>query len=287
MANLANLVEQKTINDKEWKDQREADRNNAVALQDAGIVQIVTDPEMYMRYLQMQGNNLSYSVGNVALCMFQKPEFTQIGTRERWKLQGRYVPDSETHKGVQIFARSTFGRGYVLAEAYDVTQTNGREIAPTKLENGAPEMETALKTLLDYSAVPVTIEENMDCAAFYDQERMELAVNPDYPDSEAFSAIATEVAHSRFHNKGYNQFYDREESHLDAESVSCILCARFGIPRDAPDLSNLAELYGGWTPQEARQALDAVQEMCRKIGGSIERNLASPQRSRGSRRAAR
>lgn len=284
MANLADIVTKKNQKDQEWKVQRQADRDNAVAMQDAGIVQIVTDPEMYRRYLQMQGDNPMYSVGNLALSLFQKPEFTQIGTRERWKATGRFVPDSETDKGVQIFVRSTFGRGYVLSEAYDIAQTTGREMAPVKIENDTKESAAALNTLLNYSAVPVTVEENLDCAAYYDPERMELAINPSYPDDEAFAAIAAEVAHSRFHNKGYNQQYDRAESHLDAESVSCILCTRFGIKREMPDTSRLAELYGGWTPQEARQALDAVQDMCKKIGGSIQRDITPQQHSRSSTR---
>lgn len=67
MANLADIVSRKTQNDQEWKAQRQADRENLVALQDAGVMAIASDPDAYARYLQTQGDNPMYSVGNVAL----------------------------------------------------------------------------------------------------------------------------------------------------------------------------------------------------------------------------
>ena len=117
---------------------------------------------------------------------------------------------------------------------------------------------------------------------YYDAKKLELAVNPNYPDNEAFAAIAAEVAHSRMHARGVNSYYSREECSLDAQSVSCILCRRFGIQRESPDLSRLSELYQGWTPQEVRQALDTVQSMSKKIGNSIDRNIAPQEHTRSS-----
>ena len=64
--------------------------------------------------------------------------------------------------------------------------------------------------------------------------------------------------------------------------MSYILCRRFGVPREPPDLSRLAELYRGWTPQEARQALDSIQDMSKKMANSIERNIAPQVHTRGS-----
>ena len=117
---------------------------------------------------------------------------------------------------------------------------------------------------------------------------MELAIQPSFPDNEAFASIATEIAQARFHNKGSNTGYNREECALDAESVSCILCRRFGIDRDTPDLSNLGELYEGWDAQDVRAALTSIQEMSKQIGGAIERDTAPKQHGRGSvRRPAR
>jgi hypothetical protein len=288
MANLEHIVSQKTQSDTQWKLERQAERENASSMQDAGITEITSNSEAYARYLDMQGDNPTYSAGNIALVMLQDPEATQFGTRDRWKTLGRSVVDTEANKGVIIFARTAFSKGTILTDAYDIRQTQGRSIKENQLQNDTKEMEDALTTLLNYSVVPVAIDKELDGPALYDEAQMELVINPSYDDTISFSAIAAEVAHSRFHAKGTNRNYDRAECELDAQSVSYILCRRFGIYRELPDVSGVAALYDGWEPQERRQALDCVQDMSKQIGGSIERTITPQQRSRTPiRRAAR
>ena len=136
----------------------------------------------------------------------------------------------------------------------------------------------ALNTKEVYTSLLVGIASG---ALLYANGNLELAINPDYPDNEAFAAITAEVAHSRFHAKGANASYDRGECELDAQSISYILCRRYGIERPMPDMSNLAALYEGWEPQECRQALDNIQDTSKQFGRSIEKNLEmGKQRSR-------
>ena len=109
---------------------------------------------------------------------------------------------------------------------------------------------------------------------------MNLSVNPEYSYSQVFPTLASEIVHSRLHAKGYNANYNRNESELDAQSVSYILCRRFGIECDLPDMSRLAELYEGYNPQQRKQALDHIQDMSKQIGGAIERSITPQQRNR-------
>lgn len=126
------------------------------------------------------------------------------------------------------------------------------------------------------AALPI---ENVELS-FYSGEKVRIPLEQ-YPDNEAFAAIAAEVAHSRFHAKGANRSYDRGECDLDAQSISYILCRRYGIERPMPDMTNLAGLYEGWEPQERRQALDTIQDTSKQFGRSIEKNLEmGKQRSR-------
>ena len=289
MANLEQIISQKTAADTAWKEERQMERENVNAMQDAGITEITSNPEAYARYLEMQGDNPAYSAGNIALVSFQLPEATIFGTRDRWKTLNRSVLDTEKDKGAKIFARSAFGKGYVLADAYDVSQTQGRDLKKVVLQDDSKEMESALTTVLNYAVVPVVIDKDLPVAAFYDEKNMELAINPDFPDSEAFAAIAAEVAHSRFHAKGAVPGYNREEFNLDAQSVSYLLCRRFGVEREMPDVSGVAELYEGLEAQERRYALDSIQDVSKKMGRSIEKNLeAEKQRGRAPvRRPAR
>lgn len=273
MANLEQIVTLKAENDTKWREQQQADRENTVAMQDAGVVEITSNPEFYARYLEMQGDNPTYSAGNIALVMAAMPQATVFGTRDRWKSLNRSVMEAEKGKGVKIFARSPMGRGYTLADAYDVTQTQGRDVKKTVLQDNTKEMEKALTTVLNYAVVPVVIDRELTVPAFYDHRTLELAINPDFPDSEAFAAITAEVAQTRFHAKGANPGYVRAECELDAQSISYILCRRYGIERPAPDMTQLSELYEGWDPQERRHALDNIQNVSKLMGRSIEKSL--------------
>ena len=274
MANLEAIIAEKSQQDNQWRAEMQADRENTIAMQDAGVEEITSNPELYVKYLDMQGDNPTYSAGNIALVMFQDPEATVFGTAERWKTLNRGVIDQERSKGVKIFARNTLGRGYRLTDAYDIRQTQGRDLKKVQLKDDSKEMSIALRAILNYSVVPVATDHDLPVAAYYDSKNMELAVNPAFSDSEAFAAIAAEVAHSRIHAKGANPNYDHEEVDLDAQSISYILCRQFGIKRDTPDLSRLEELYEGWDPQQRRSALDQIQGMSKQFREAASRPSA-------------
>lgn len=256
-------------------------------MQDAGIIRITSEREQYLRYLNCQADNPSYSAGNVALVMVQDEKATIFGTKERWKSLSRSVLASEERNGVKIFTRSTFAKGYVLADVYDIRQTGGRELKQPVLKPDSKEMSAALSALLNYSVAPIHMEPSLPMPALYDPEQIKLAINPSHADQEAFAAIAVEIAHARFHSKGYNTNYSRGDYELDAQSVGYLLCRRFGVPCEAPDTSVLAALYEGYEPLDRRQALGQIQSMAQKIGGSIERAITPQTRNRNINQTVR
>lgn len=65
-------------------------------------MQITSDPETYLRYLNCQADNPSYSAGNVALVMVQDQDATIFGTKDRWKSLMRSVSPTEEKNGVKI-----------------------------------------------------------------------------------------------------------------------------------------------------------------------------------------
>ena len=98
MANLEAIIAEKSQQDNQWRAEMQADRENTIAMQDAGVEEITSNPELYVKYLDMQGDNPTYSAGNIALVMFQDPEATVFGTAERWKTLNRGVIDQERSK---------------------------------------------------------------------------------------------------------------------------------------------------------------------------------------------
>lgn len=286
MANLEQIIASKAERDTQWQAQQQAERDNVTSMQEFGVESIVTDSDTYLRYLAMQGDNPTYSAGNVAIALVGLEDATVFGTAERWQSLRRTVKADEV--GVKIFARDQRTKQSVLSEVYDISQTTGQEVKRKVLRDNSPEMATALETLLNYSKAQLVSDVEMESPAFYDEEKDELVINPDYPDGEAFAAIAAEVALTRFRDKGFNRDYSWERYELDAQSVSYILCRRFGIEPKAPNMERLAERFEGMTPQEARSVLDKVQDMSKQIGRSIDRALEEKSRSRNTvRRPAR
>lgn len=287
MANLEAIIAGKAARDTEWQAQQQAERENVTSMQDFGVESIVTDPDTYLRYLTMQGDNPTYSAGNVAIALAGLPAgATMFGTAERWQTLHRTVKAGET--GVKIFARDQRTKQYILADAYDVSQTQGQEVKQTVFADDSKEMASALETLLNFSKAKAVTDKDLGSPAYYDEDKQELAINPDYPDGEAFAAIAAEVALTRYHNKGFNREYSWAKYELDAQSVAYILCRRFGIEPQTPNMERLAERFEGMTVDEARAVLDGIQDMSKQIGRSIEKGLEEKQRSRSSvRRPAR
>lgn len=293
MIDLEQLINEKNEADAQWRKDRQTQRDTFTSIQEAGVMQITSDPAAYARYLNMQGDNPTYSPGNIALVMEQMPTATVFGTQERWRTLGRTIAETEVGQGVKIYARSPQGKGYALTDAYNISQTEGRELKSTHLELGSKEIGTALRAVMNYSLVRFETDSELPVPAYYDTKNLVIAVNPTgFSESESFAAIAAEVAHSRFHQKGYNGDYMRADSDLDAQSISYILCRRFGISRDLPDLSRIPELYQDWAVESRRDILDGIQDMSKMIGSSIERDITPQQRTipvtrRPPRQAAR
>ena len=150
--------------------------------------------------------------------MAQLPEATVVHTRGHWKDLGRFVLDRELKNGASIFTRSATGRGYNLTSVYDIAQTQGRELRTVQLKEDTEPMEAALSALLNFSPVQVVAAENLPSGAYYDPRQMTLAIDTACPDSQAFAAIAAEIAQARFHDRGRNPAYSREDYELSAQN---------------------------------------------------------------------
>ena len=53
MANLEAIIAEKSQQDNQWRAEMQADRENTIAMQDAGVEEITSSPELYVKYLEM------------------------------------------------------------------------------------------------------------------------------------------------------------------------------------------------------------------------------------------
>lgn len=67
MPNLADLIQQKNHSDDQWKAERQAERENMVAMQDSGVNEIVSSPQAYEQDTGRQYRDHNKPLGRTAL----------------------------------------------------------------------------------------------------------------------------------------------------------------------------------------------------------------------------
>ena len=289
MANISELIRSKAEGDQARQSARKMERENLSTMRDAALGEITDKPEKYQQFLTLLGDNIGCSAGNVALTMVQLPHATKIGTTDYWHKLGRYVADEEMSRGAKVFvpSRNANFRGYFMGDYYDVSQTTGRPIRETApLENDSNRMEVALAALMNKSPVDVSEDTDLSAPAYYNPADLTLYINPEYTDSEVFSALATEIAYARVHDRGRNSDYDRAENKLDAESIGYMICRRFGVDCPTPDASQVKELYEGYEGADISDTLEALRSAARDLGDAVDRAIQPRQQERGRKRYA-
>ena len=286
MANISEIIKSKTARDEARVTELREERTNLSYMRDAALEDITTAPDRYRQYLTLQADNIQCSVGNVALTMSQMPEATKIGSTDFWHSQGRYVLDEAMNDGAKVFVppKNRNRRGYFMGSYYDISQTGGRpmrDAAP--LADGTPRMEAALAALMDQSPVAMVENNEIDSPAYYDPARLTLYINPEHGDTKVFTALATEIAYARAHDRGYNKGFKREIYKLDSESVGYMVCRRFGVECPPPEAHFVSALYDGYEPSNRGEALEQLRGAARSIGDGIDRKLNPRQQERSTR----
>lgn len=201
MAKLDDLIQQKQQRDEDWKSRKAAEREELGQLSDDAVMRVTSEPGAYLHYLDTQAINPRYSASNVMLAMAQNPEITYINSLEVWNRLGRSVNRDEN--GMKIRVSDTYvkdGReyhGYKIGRVFDVTQTHGKAGVPAlSLKDNTPEMDAALRRLLDSSPVPVVTSSTMYQDAVYDPKTQSITVSSRLIDSKIFAALSREIVHA-------------------------------------------------------------------------------------------
>ena len=195
MAKLDDLIQQKQQRDEDWKAKKTAEREELGQLSDDAVMHVTSEPGAYLHYLDTQAINPRYSASNVMLAMAQNPEITYINSLEVWNRLGRSVNRDEN--GMKIRVSDTYvkdGReyhGYKIGRVFDISQTHGKAGVPAlSLKDNTPEMDAALRRLLDSSPVPVVTSNTMYQDAVYDPKTQSITVSSRLIDSKIFAALS-------------------------------------------------------------------------------------------------
>ena len=283
MSKLDAFIQEKQQRFEEWKAQKTAERDELNAWADNAILAATMDPNAYLHYLDVQADNPRYSASNVLLAMEQNPEITYINSLKGWNELGRSIKRDEI--GLKVRVSEPYvkdgrqHRGYRIGRVFDISQTTGKGSAPklTVREN-TPEMDTALRKLLDLSPVKIVTSTTTYEDARYDPARQEITVSSRLSDTQTLTALAREIVHAQIHNHGQYPYYTRNECALDADSVSYMLCRSFDLPAKQPDASRIATSFNDMDAQDRRGILDSLQQLFRRMQGEIQREISPQER---------
>ena len=65
---------------------------------------------------------------------------------------------------------------------------------------------------------------------------------------------------------------------MDAESVSYMLCRKFGVEARQPDVSRVGQMFDGMEVQDRRGVVDSLQKYFRKLQNDIQREISPQER---------
>ncbi len=97
--------------------------------------------------------------------------------------------DSEEEQWRENFARSPMGRGYTLADAYDIKQTQGRDISRITLQNDSKEMGGGVDHRSELCRWCRWLSTRTSHAQPFMTANLELAINRTTPTTKPFAAI--------------------------------------------------------------------------------------------------
>ena len=283
MSKLDTFIQERQQRSEEWKAQKTAERDELNALSESGILTATMEPQAYLRYLDVQADNPRYSASNILLAMEQNPEITFINSLKNWNDLGRSIKQEETGMKVRVtdpyIKDGREHRGYKVGRVFDIAQTTGKGTVPKlTLQENTPEMDAALRRLLDSSPVPVVTSSTMYQDAVYDPKTQSITVSSRLIDSKIFAALSREIVHAGIHDHGRYPYYTREDCAMDAESVSYMLCRNFGVETPQPDVSRVGQVFDGMEVQDRRGVVDSLQKYFRKLQNDIQREISPQER---------
>lgn len=262
--------EKPAFNKEEWAKQQQENRTQAYEMLE-NATQEITNPDIFMSYLDIQSRFDRYSVSNALLVAYQMPEATKLCDAKTWKEHGVFIKKGES--GILIlepgkeFKRQdgSIGTNYNAKKVFDVSQTTAKQYPKRQKDWGERVLVRALSRT---SPVPVEISDKVpeEAGAVYRNDNKKILIRKGMPGDEIFRCLSMEIAHAKLDKGGYS----REKCSLAAFAISFITCERFGIE---PQQIKGDELFKGMDSKSIRKELSNIRTEANSITASIQKTL--------------
>jgi len=186
----------------------------------------------------------------------------------------------------EMTALNAKGVGFKLVPVFDVSQTYGEPLPQLAedLTGNVEHYEAFLDTLREVSPLPIEFEPMNDNQDGYCQHGVKIGVREGMSEIQTVSAIIHEITHARLHDRDSLAETDKPKSkevrEIEAESVSYVVCQKYGIETGDNSFGYLAS----WSSQdmsEFKASLDTIRKEANGLITAIDGRFMSICKERG------
>ena len=178
-------------------------------------------------------------------------------------------------------------------KVFDYAQTDGKPLpervaSPVANLTGSVEnYEAFMEALRRSSPVPVEVKPlSADMDGYFSPKSQSITLREGMSEVQTVSAAVHEIAHAKLHNYGLQQAAERKAKsrnteEVEAESVSFMVCAYFGIETGANSFGYVATWSKNAELPEFRASLDTIGKTANGIITDVEKHFAEVCKERG------
>ena len=178
-------------------------------------------------------------------------------------------------------------------KVFDYAQTDGKPLpervaSPVANLTGSVEnYEAFMEALRRSSPVPVEFKPlSADMDGYFSPKSQSITLREGMSEVQTVSAAVHEIAHAKLHNYGLQQAAERRHKsrnteEVEAESISFMVCAYFGIETGANSFGYVATWSKNAELPEFRASLDTISKTANGIITDVEKHFAEVCKERG------
>ena len=178
-------------------------------------------------------------------------------------------------------------------KVFDYAQTDGKPLpervaSPVANLTGSVEnYEAFMEALRRSSPVPVEFKPlSADMDGYFSPKSQNITLREGMSEVQTVSAAVHEIAHAKLHNYGLQQAAERRHKsrnteEVEAESISFMVCAYFGIETGANSFGYVATWSKNAELPEFRASLDTISKTANGIITDVEKHFAEVCKERG------
>ena len=178
-------------------------------------------------------------------------------------------------------------------KVFDYAQTDGKPLpervaSPVANLTGSVEnYEAFMEALRRSSPVPVEFKPlSADMDGYFSPKSQSITLREGMSEVQTVSAAVREIAHAKLHNYGLQQAAERKKKsrnteEVEAESISFMVCAYFGIETGANSFGYVATWSKNAELPEFRASLDTIGKTANGIITDVEKHFAEVCKERG------